>query len=44
MSTNNEREPDVKIIDRVEVAPAGDDEETIDSPDSSQEEETEEGA
>lgn len=42
MSTN---ETDVnKIIERVEVAPAGDDEETVESPDSSQDEETEEGA
>ncbi len=31
-------------MDRVEVAPAGDDDETVTSPDSSQDEETEEGA
>lgn len=42
MSTN-ENEPDVKITERVEVTPAGDDD-TVESPDSSQEESTEEGA
>ena len=45
MADNNE--PDVKIVDRVEVAPAGDGE-TVEAPDSSQEQEgeekTEEGA
>ena len=39
----NEQEPDVKIIERSEVTPAGDDEEIVESPDSSQDDTADEG-
>ena len=37
---SNDNEPEVKDVERVEVVPAGDDEETVDSPESSKENET----